>query len=111
MSMHTTTQRPILEMVVFKTVPGVADADLLRASDAVQAWLAEQPGYLHRELAKGEDGRWVDLVHWTRMDHALAAAEQITQQSCAADFMQMLDGASIQMVHVQQVRSYLPQAA
>jgi hypothetical protein len=106
-----THQQPVLEVVIYKTLPGTAEADVLAASDAAQRWLERQPGYLHRETAQTGDGTWLDLVHWATMEQALAAANAFGHQPEAAAFEPFTDGPTVQMLHLHQVRNYLPQTA
>jgi hypothetical protein len=104
-------KRPVLEVVIYKTLPGTTDAAVLAASDGAQAWLAQQPGYLHREVAKADDGAWLDLVHWASMEQALTAAKAFGERPEAAAFGPFTDESSLQMLHFYQVRDYLPERA
>ena len=90
----------ILEIVHFRVRPDVDDSAVLAASAETQAWLARMPGYRTREVSKNEEGQWVDIVHWRSLPEAQAAAHEIMQQPCAANFMQMLDPEQITMFHL-----------
>src|SRR5688572_17630060 len=65
-AMHDNTDTTgIVEWAPFRLKAGVADAALLEASQALQQdFLARQPGFVKRELLRGTDGQWVDLVFW-----------------------------------------------
>jgi hypothetical protein len=53
----------------------------LVASELLQRdFLTKQPGFLHRELLKGADGVWVDLIHWESRD----AVEQALRNAQAS---------------------------
>lgn len=68
----------IVEWAPFKLREGVSEAEFLRASDVFQReFVSRQPGFLRRELLRGKDGQWVDLVIWkdqTSADAVMAAA-------------------------------------
>jgi hypothetical protein len=96
----------ILELVLFRALPGVADSQVLAAADALQRDVEGLPGYLSRRLLKAGDGTWVDTVRWTSLDAALAAAGAIEAKPSAHAFMQIVDPQSIQMLHAQLVQEY-----
>lgn len=59
----------VLELVVFELKQGATRDDLLATVDAVSAWIAEQRGFVSRELIEeAESGRWIDLVRWRTID-------------------------------------------
>src|SRR5688500_11089819 len=69
MTMHDGSEAPrggvVIEWAPFRLREGVTEAQLLEASEAIQReFLARQAGFLHRELARGADNLWADVVHW-----------------------------------------------
>ena len=96
----------VTEVVTFRLKPGVDEADFLRAADDVMPDLQSMSGYIDRELLKGEQGEWIDIVHWESMDHALAAAQAIMSAPNAGPFMAMIDETNTTMHHLEQVRVY-----
>ena len=92
---------PVLEIVHFRTKPGVSAVDVLAASAETQEWLGQMPGYLQRELSQNDDGLWIDIVHWRSFSEAQAAAQEIMQQPYAANFMTMLDPEQLAMYHLE----------
>ena len=101
------SQQPMLEVVLFHVKAGVTDTQVLAASAKTQEWLAQADGYLARELSKDDEGQWLDIVHWRTLAAAQAAAEQIMQQPCAADFMAIIDPERITMLHVKQQQHFM----
>lgn len=90
----------VLELVVFRVKEGVARDRLLGTVDAVSDWIAEQPGFISRELLDGaEDGRWVDLVWWRTLDEAHAAAERAMASESCAPMFSLIDMESTLMLH------------
>lgn len=100
MSMQT------VEIVQFRLKSGVDEGAFLAAAVAIQAAIARLPGFLTRELLKGEDGLWVDVVHWRSEAEALAAAEAFPTIPEMAPFVAMLDETAMTMLHLAQARSF-----
>lgn len=88
-----------VEIVEFKLVKGTDAAVFLAINDKVAPRLAELAGFIERQLVANEDGLWLDMVKWTDMHAAKAAAEQVMKIDGFADFMQLLDMDSVKMLH------------
>ena len=102
----------VIEWAPFRLAAGVSEAALLDASEALQRdFLQHQPGFLGRELLRGPDGQWADLVVW----ESRAAAERImpamgASPACHAYFA-LMQGASTAdpgagVLHLERVRRY-----
>jgi hypothetical protein len=80
-----------IEWAPFRLKAGVSEEMLLRTSAELQeGFVRQQPGFVRRELLRGTDGQWVDLVVWR--DAAAAAAVALTAASspvCASYFALM----------------------
>ena len=50
-----------LEIVNFRLKPGT-EAGFAAGNRLVSEWLARQPGFVSRCLARRDDGGWVDIV-------------------------------------------------
>jgi hypothetical protein len=104
--MTTPTDPGAVEVVLYRSKPGVADEEVVAASEALQSDLETYPGYLRRRLMKTTDGLWVDTVDWRSLSEALAAAAAIMARPSAAGFMALVDEPSVQMLHPLPVRAY-----
>ena len=104
--MDDTTGASVVEVVQFKAKPGVSDAQIRAAADALQRDVEQFPGCLHRRLLKSEDGQWLDIVDWTGLDEALHAAEAIMARPSAQGFMELAEPDSITMLHLASVQVY-----
>lgn len=94
----------IVEIAQFKLAAGVSEKDFLMEADAVQKnFLQKQKGYIDRELLRGDDGQWVDILHWTSMAEATRAAEMMMKDPSTLGFLQSIDPASVKMLHLEQV--------
>jgi hypothetical protein len=85
---------------VFRLNEGVTREQLLGTVDPVSTWIAEQPGFVSRDLAyDAESDRWIDVVWWSTMQDAQAASERaMTSESCAPMFA-LIHMESTLMVH------------
>ena len=106
------TNRIIVEWAPFQLADGVDEATLLEASDALQkGFLSKQSGFIKRELLKGKDNQWVDILHWSSLMEAKQAAKNVAnspichkyfQLLCAADHSNPNAGVS----HFEQVKTW-----
>jgi hypothetical protein len=97
----------IVETAWFKTKPGVSDADFLAASkQAHDGYLSKCKGFVSRELLKGDDGQWVDLVHFKTAADADAAAQGFPKAASAKAFESAIDPASARMMRFEIVKKY-----
>jgi hypothetical protein len=94
-----TVSKNVIEIVIFKLVPGSSEADFLKAVETTNLFLSKQPGFLVRRLSRGDDGRYMDHVEWTSLAEAKAAAESSMNQPQLMPFLNMIDPASMTMQH------------
>lgn len=95
-----------VELVLYKAVEGTGEDDFLEASDAMMSDLMGLSGFIDRELAKNEDGYWLDIVHWNSLEEAQQAAnDALNIPSCLA-FFEMIDDADMKMMHFEGIRTY-----
>ena len=92
-----------IEVVLFKLKPGVEAMEFVAAAEAMLPDFRAVPGFVRRELLRGDEGLWVDVVHWRSLSEALAAMDLMMTQPSAGPFMAALDEQSIEMFHLQQV--------
>ncbi len=90
---------PVLEIVSFRVVQGTDTADFLNAARATEAMLRDRGALVRRFLTVDDNGLWTDVIEWTSMDEALAAAEAVMQHPDFAPFGSMIDGSTVQMRH------------
>lgn len=94
--------KPILEFAMFNAKPGVSDDAVIKAAQAIQTDLAASPGYLKRELFRGDGQQWLDLVYWRSLNDVTIAAEKIMSGSNWPTFEAVLDATGGRMIHAQQ---------
>ena len=95
-----------IEVVQFTSVQGTDEKVFLEASDAMMIDLKKQRGFIDRELLKSEDNQWIDIVHWRKLADAELAAKNVMSIPACLKFFEMIDEASMKMMHYKQIRRY-----
>src|SRR5215213_5947298 len=94
------------EIVIYRLKPDVDRDQFMEISSRATEWLRKRRGYLGRELLHDDSGLWVDLVSWSTMEDALAAASAFMEVPEAAAFMDAVEPESITMLHPRPVFRY-----
>ena len=68
---------PVLEIVTFRLVAGADTEQFLSAARGTEAMLRERGALTRRFLTMDDTGLWTDVIEWTSMGEALAAAEAV----------------------------------
>jgi hypothetical protein len=91
----------VLEIVRFRLAPGVSPEQARALAEPLTRWLQEQPGFLWRTLAEPAEGQqaWTDVVGWTDLQRAHAAAAALLEQPEIRSAMALLDQSSVELVH------------
>jgi heme-degrading monooxygenase HmoA len=93
-------QARVVEWAPFRLAPGVEESVLLEASEVLQReFLAHQPGFLRRELLRGDDGQWADLVYWEDEAAAGNAMREATASPACQSYFQRMTGADVLLTH------------
>lgn len=89
----------VAEIVTFALAEDTDEQAFIGLSRASEAFVRAAPGFLHRQLSCGDDGRWTDYVIWADIDSARAAAARFPEQGFAPALMRAIDPASLSMRH------------
>ena len=101
-----------VEWAQFRAAPGVDEATLLRASRDLQLeFLDRQDGFVRRELLKGPDGTWADLLYWESRDAADRALRNAAGCPACSRYFALIaagdeGGPDAAPLHLEQVESY-----
>ncbi len=85
----------ITEVYVFRTATGVTDAQLIDAAASVDPTVAALPGYLGRQLYRGANGSWIDMVHWRTPENAEHASTAVQASEQCLEFFSLSDEKSV----------------
>ncbi len=105
-------QNVVVEWAPFELAAGIDEKALLQASEVLQRdFLGKQKGFIRRELLKGKDNHWVDLVYWeTREDAEQAAKNAAESAVCRSYFQCMLaadhDDPAAGVLHFDCIHTY-----
>ncbi len=83
---------PVIEVVTLKLKSGVTYSDFAAVDHLVEIeHVAQQPGFVSRESAAGEDGEWLVIVHWESTADAEASMSTFMETPAAKEFMDSVD--------------------
>ena len=94
----------ILEIATFKLAEGVEEAALLEASAQLERdFLAQQPGFLRRELVRKGAQTYADIILWHSQEQAQAAVAKAQANPAAGGYFSLMsqDPADMRMEHAQ----------
>jgi len=84
--------KQVLEWAPFRLKAGVDEATLLAASEQLQRdFLAGQDGFVRRELIKGAEGSYVDLVWWDSFAASQAAMRKAAVSPACKRYVALMD--------------------
>jgi hypothetical protein len=105
-------QTVVVELAPFRLKPGVTDDVVARASEALQRdFLSSQPGFLKRELLRGPDGNWMDLVYWADGAAAQRVMAVAMEDPVCLEYFKIMEGmehadAASAVQHFSRFRTY-----
>lgn len=86
------TTNHVLEWSPFRLKPRVDEATLLRVSERMQRdFLSAQDGFVRRELIKGAEGAYTDLVWWENFAASQAAVKKATCSPAVRAYLAVMD--------------------
>ena len=83
-----------IEMVLFKIKEGITTKFAQKELIKVNEFLAEQEGFISRETALSDDEQFLDIVYWTDINSAKAAANKVMQNPDAMKVFSIIDQKS-----------------
>jgi hypothetical protein len=88
----------VIELMQFRTLPGVREEEFLAADRRLQTEFAyQQRGLLRRTTARSTDGEWLVIDHWQTAADADACSERWDHDSIAQQFMSLVDSGSVRV--------------
>jgi len=98
-----------IEVVTFKVLPQVGEAQLTATNNAMEDFLNEQPGFLYRSLSNDGDGNWFDIIYWQDDQCAQKAASAFDSSDICQQLMPLIDMASCKKINMRALSSILAQ--
>ncbi len=91
--------KPVVEIVIFNVNKGVTNEQVQLASKNIMPDIKEMKGFESRELITNKEGKWVDIVHWSSLESALAASQLMMKNKNALSFFSLIDQNRMSMMH------------
>jgi heme-degrading monooxygenase HmoA len=84
-------EKMVIELAPFKVAAATSEASLLEASNALQLeFLAQQPGFVKRELLRSGENDWLDIVYWRDHDSAHQAMQKAMENPACHRYFQLM---------------------
>ena len=95
----TSVDQSTYEIVVFGLREGATHDQLIETDPGLSRWMQAQPGFVDHKLINVGEGKYVDIVRWSSMEEASAAAELAeSSPSCAPTFA-LIDMETVSIFH------------
>lgn len=95
-----------VKIIEYGLAPGVSEQKFLETSAALMSEFAKLRGFIKRELHKGENGRWRDIVYWQSRNDADRSELDIPNIPACAKCIAMMNHADMTIAHFEQVQIY-----
>ena len=101
----------VVEWAPFNIREGIAEKALVEVSARLQRdFLARQDGFLRRELIKGAERSYVDLIWWRSMETAEAAMAKVTESTVCREYFSLMEPhqaeAGAGVLHFRSLQAY-----
>ena len=93
------TKRKVVEVVLFEVNPGYSNEDAKKALSSLNDVVKLYYGFLERTTASNGEGKYIDILYWSDMKSAKAAATDIVKNEKAAAAFTIVKPESVEMYH------------
>jgi hypothetical protein len=106
------SENPTIEWAPFRLAPGVDEAAFLKASSELQTeFVSKQRGFIKRELLKGKDNQWVDIIYWRSREEAEQAGKNAMNSAICQKYFSLMasfdqNDPNAGVFHFEQVKAY-----
>ena len=95
-----------LELVQFKTKDGIDEDSFLNASEGIMEDVKKLSGFVSRDLVKGTDRLWFDIVYWNSLSEAQEAAKKFFEHPSCLKYFQFIDESSVNVMHLERIHNF-----
>lgn len=93
------TKPKVVEVVLFEVNPGYSNEDAKKALSSLNDVVKLYYGFLERTTASNGEGKYIDILYWSDMKSAKAAASDIVKNEKAAAAFTIVKPESVEMYH------------
>ena len=95
------------DVISYRLAENVSDDRLLKvASDVLENWMRQQPGFVKWEIHKESDGGYTDIVYWESKDAAKKAEADMVNIPNAGDWFSCYEEGSISSKNLYHVATF-----
>lgn len=98
------TKKITVKIVEYRLAKDADEGEFLRMSKALTPKLAKLHGFIKRELHKGEDGRWRDVVYWQNRASADKSEFDIPTIPECVKCIALMDHSDMTVTHFEQAQ-------
>lgn len=81
-----------VEWAPFAVKKNVTEKEIMATAELLQKeFIGKQDGFLKREMLKGSDNLWGDLIYWANDDAAQKASQNAEKSSSCMTYFQLMD--------------------
>ena len=95
----TQPDQHVMEIVSFRLKAGTDPMAFHKAAEAIDTLLSYRGTAVSRSLVMDDEDVWTDIIEWTSMEEAKAAAEELVKDPLFAPLGAMIDETTINMRH------------
>ena len=95
----------IVELIHYKLVKGANTDEFLKAAEKMIPELKTQKGLTDWQLHRGEDGIWVEILHWKSLDEAKKAAKKVLKLSSVQAFVKFINKPTTESAYLKTVKN------
>ena len=92
-------QAKIIEMVMWKSVEGIAPEEAKKSITKLNEFVSKQSGFIARKTAMAEDGKFLDIVYWTDLKSAKDASEKAMKTEELMPIFSTIDQTEMMFQH------------
>ena len=93
-----------IKVIEYSLAAGAEERAFLKTSSALMSELARLKGYIKRELHKGENGRWRDIVYWQSRKDADQSEFDIPNIPACVKCIGMMNHADMTVTHFELIQ-------
>ena len=95
------------DVISYRLAENVSDDRLLKvASDVLENWMRQQPGFVKWEIHKESDRSYTDIVYWESKDAAKKAEADMVNIPNASDWFSCYEEGSISSKNLYHVATF-----
>ena len=93
------SKKPTVKIIEYSLAKSADEKEFLKASQALMPEIAKLKGFIKRELLRGENGRWRDVVYWESKEDADRSEYDIPNIPACVTCIALMDHENMNVSH------------